>query len=863
MKIVKYVKPIFSSIMKKIYYFVTLLISIAVVSCATQKKTYIVANEDVIEAANDLASYLSKTYLNEFFISSDNKVEGAKNIILEVVSSEELENDEAYKVFSDGGQLFIQGKTPRAIVNGVYGLLKELGWSFNLSFEIPPTEAITFDFSELKIENAPLKEKRIIFNWHNFLSGCTAWDFEQWKQWIDNSAKIGFNTVMVHVYGNNPMQSFSLNGKEKELGYLTTSLKGRDWGAQHVNDVRLMQGGEIFADYEFGSQAAKVPEGERSIVATSLMKKVFKHAAKKSMDVCYAFDVDTWMANPQNIINTVTGEALLEIGGYNIVNPEHPEGKKYYKAQLKKLLSDYPEITMVAAWMRRPQKIPGKMSIWLMYGSLLLPKKWKEEYFEILKQYPELIDEPPYPGLFAISKIIRIYHEILNETRPDIELVLGSWFLDFPKQANPFMPDYCGFMPLDYECVFDKPEVLEELSEVGKTRNLYPLVCAQHDDHRYIGRPYKPQKQFNASLNKANANGYAVIHWMTHPFDLYFNNTENQVWKNSEDETLEKASTDFALSLMKSDDEHLVTYFDDWFSNAPMFGRETTDYFMPADEDYHLEGYNSALEVIERAEIRLKILEKVNPNALNEQGLKEYNYQVGMENFIISFFNNHHNIHKATLLLQVGKREEAMQFVQRLKPKESIKLYAETIAEFGATKGEEGTLLSLNLRWLPDYIDLRQRVGLEPIRINFQPTSHDPLAQGAGNNTFFIDKEKNFWSALGEKELNVKATTNRSLPLKKVTDSWIEISEETIIPIKTIRNFKLPASDFKISLIPAAESANCNIELRDDDKVISSVLLDDFSGAFVSSVKLNGNLSVKIKPVNGIVRLAGLIIEEK
>ena len=326
---------------------------------------------------------------------------------------------------------------------------------------------------------------------------------------------------------------------------------------------------------------------------------------------------------------------------------------------------------------------------------------------------------------------------------------------------------------------------------------------------------------------------------------------------------VEKTAKDFALSFLTSDDETLELYYQDWFTNAPMFGRETTDNFIRADEDYLLEGYSSSLEVVERAENRLKILKNVDQDALNEQGLKEYNYQVGMEKFIISFFNNHHNIHRAYGLLKDGKRKEAIQFAQKLKPEESIRLYAATITEYGATRGEEGILLSLNLRWLPDYIDMKQRAGMEPVKINFQPTSHDPLAQGAGNNTYFIDEERSIWSSLGEKELKIKAVTNGSLPLKKITDSWIEISEESILTIHTMRNFKLSAGDFEISLIPATGSAKCNIEFLDEGQVISSVLWDDFSSDFVSTLTVNGDLSVKISPVKGIVRLAGLIVEEK
>ena len=78
-----------------------------------------------------------------------------------------------------------------------------------------------------------------------------------------------------------------------------------------------------------------------------------------------------------------------------------------------------------------------------------------------------------------------------------------------------------------------------------------------------------------------------------------------------------------------------------------------------------------------------------------------------------------------------------------------------------------------------------------------------------------------------------------------------------------MRNFKLSAGDFEISLIPATGSANCNIEFLDEGQVISSVLWDDFSSDFVNTLTVNGDLSVKINPVHGVVRLAGLIVEEK
>jgi len=286
-----------------------------------------------------------------------------------------------------------------------------------------------------------------------------------------------------------------------------------------------------------------------------------------------------------------------------------------------------------------------------------------------------------------------------------------------------------------------------------------------------------------------------------------------------------------------------------------MFGRETSNDFIPPNKDYHLEGYSSALEVVEKAKKRLEILQKVNVKNLNKQGLKEFNYQLGMEEFVISFFENHNNIYRAFLLLSEGKTEEAIPFVQKMNPEESIKIYSKIISDFGATRGEEGVLLSLNLRWLPDYIDVRQREGMIPIRINFQPTSHDPLAQGAGRHTFFIDSDKNLWHSKGEKELGIPAATNGTLPLKGVGDSWIEITSSTDIPLKTMRNFNLSAGKYKLELIYTESNSTANIQVLEKGKVISS---SSENGILFTTV--GGDVRLKITPGKGKVALAGVIL---
>lgn len=856
--------------MKRNIVMLLLLMVIAIqIQAKPIEKVYVVLpnakNEVISNTAGTFVNYLKKTYKGEAFSITQKQIPGAKNIFLKLSQDSTLINNEAYRISGTGKQLLIEGKTPRALINGVFGFLKSIGWEFYMSFEIPPSNAKKLNFEGVNLNDAPLYDTRIIFNWHNFLSGCSGWDLKDWQSWISQSSKMGFNVMMVHTYGNNPIQQFKYKGQEKALGYLTTTMRGRDWGAQHVNDVRNLYGGNLFTEYEFGSVAAKVEEKDRNAAAVGLMKQVFKYAKSTGMEVCYAIDIDTWMSNPQNIINTLPQEALIKVGQYNIANPEHLEGLRYYQAQIDNVFENYPNIDRLVAWMREPTSNPISFSIWANMESKELPAKWKAEYSDIMTRYPELKDEKPYPGMFAISKLMSTYRSILNGRNPEMQLLLGSWDFDFAKKAAMFLPKEIGLIPLDFNYTLKTEKTQELLQKVGKDYKLYPVVWSQHDDHRYLGRPYITYDDFNTKLTKTNSLGYGIIHWMTHPHDLLFNSYNAQVWKNTANQSFEISIEKYASSMLKKADENLQTYFKEWFLKGPQFGRETSNNFLILSEEYHLGGYKSSLEVVESATNRLAILKKVNKASLNAQGLKEYNYQVGTEEFIVSFFNNHHRAHQAYLLLKEQKQTEALKFTEALDPEKSIELFGNTLKNYGATKGEEGVLISLNLRWLPDLIDLRQRTGLEAIKINLRPTYHDPLAQIPGTYTFFVEKDKTMWLSKGEKETSLKVFTDGTLPLKTIKNGWAEITKPSTLSLKTIRGSQLFAGTYEIQLIQN-QSAGAN---KFDLSIIEGTTEIGKLGASgagkpntVIFITTGTELKMIIKPLAGTVKLSGWIVKK-
>ena len=230
---------------------------------------------------------------------------------------------------------------------------------------LPAPKTNAFDFAGWQLANAPLARERLVFDWHNFLSGCSTWNFPDWQKWIAQSQKMGFNAIMVHAYGNNPMAEFSFDGVAKPVGYLSTTIKGRDWSTMHVTDVRRMFGGEVFDQPAFGAEAGLVPDDRRVAAAQSLMQQVFADAASHGMSVYFAVDVDTPSANPQELVRRLPESARFQASGATwtmtgsstnriwLANPDTAEGFAFYHAQVEGLLKTYPQITKLVGWFRR------------------------------------------------------------------------------------------------------------------------------------------------------------------------------------------------------------------------------------------------------------------------------------------------------------------------------------------------------------------------------------------------------------------------------------------------------------------------------------------------------------------------------
>lgn len=703
-------------------------------------------------AASELAEHLTKLYPRDQFELASLPPRQGKAILLggasRVLAIKAPSDPESFMVGHRGERGYIVGATPRAVLHGVYALLEKLGWGFYLSYDAAPApRQEPFSFAAWDLADKPVIRDRVIFQWHNFLSSASAWEYEDWQRWIDGASRMRFNTVMIHAYGNNPMFSFRYNGEEKPVGYLATTQRGRDWGTQHVNDVRRMVGGAIFQAAEFGGSAAMAPEEKRTEAAQLLTRKALDYAHSRGLHVAFALDTDTISANPQNIILTLPEPARFESGGFWLPNPDTPQGYAYYREQARQLLALYPAIDRFIVWFRHDR------TPWRNVKAEEFPPVWKRQFAAALGLHPAMKANKDAPSMFAIGRITAAFRRALVELgRKDIEIGCGTWHPDHLPAAHVFFEPEVKLYWLDWRTEFDRPAVQQLVHSIPKQRRMLPVVWAHHDDRTYIGRPYKPYGNF-ADLLEGTGTGFGIIHWTTRPLDLYFKSLSEQTWSATRNRPLPVTLRDIAArSFGESAAGAGAAYLEAWVKEGRMFGRETSDRFIDVPLD-------DAGEVIARCRARLQLLRAIDSAMLPPEGRERLAYFRDFEQFTAAFFESHAAYERALALHKGGDTNGARTAIGKASPLTVIEQYVRAASHGAMTRGEQALIVSLNLRWLPYIASLRQALGMEPARFKFAPTQHEPLAQGPGRNSFWIDSTGALWKAMGEKETGAPVAT--------------------------------------------------------------------------------------------------------
>ncbi len=217
-----------------------------------------------------------------------------------------LLGDEGYALhtIADAGKKMVAvvANTSIGCLYGVYGLLDdhyEVG--FYMGGDVLPQHKTAFYLPDPDEYKKPAMYIRGFLPWTNFPQSATVYSWEDWKFIIDQTAKMRMNFIQIHNYngqnGHNEMfHNFTVNGYTSRT-WMPTAKTGHRWACPgfEVKNFRF-GGGDLFADYDFGSDCALHNESlsnqEVFEKGTSLFKKVIAYAHKRGVKIALGIDID-------------------------------------------------------------------------------------------------------------------------------------------------------------------------------------------------------------------------------------------------------------------------------------------------------------------------------------------------------------------------------------------------------------------------------------------------------------------------------------------------------------------------------------------------------------------------------------------
>jgi len=858
---------------------VIILFSIFLFSCKESINVVTDPDPNTIElkAATELSSYLSEIYPSYKFPIATKQSKG-NNIILKTVENEANmpDNKEGYLIKTDGNNAYILSKGSTGLLYGAYAMLEKLGCGFYMSDEMLPDPKQTFDFSAWSLTDYPLMKERFVFNWHNFLSGCTGWDKQQWIEWIDRSQKMGYNTVMIHTYHNNPLHTYEFNGMKKEVGYITTSDKGNEWGNIPVNDVRRIPGGEIFSEAAFGSDMALVPEDKRVEVAQTGMAKIIAYAQQRGVSFNFGFDIDMPLTFLQKtMINGIPREDMfyIEKAKVWVPRPDKSEGQKFYSAQLKGLFASYPTLKDITFFTRG-------QTFFLNAELSELPQEWQAEFTSLTSQNTSLekLNKGRVLASYISSKLVIGYQQILKDMgKGDINLGFGSWSDKFVVSTAFFTPNNIRLMPIDWDIILGKPmiedkTILADFASTNCAKRVIPFLWAHHDDGEYVGRPYKPVDNLYSKLEEATSESFGVFHWMNRPLDLYFKGMIKQVWNSSKNQDFETTCTEMAKDYFGN--ESLKIYFKEWVTNAPIFGRATASNFFVRSMKECTFNTDTAIAGCKE---RINILNNSDTLSMNPKQRAYIRYFKTLEQFIIDFSQTQVHFLQAEQYINAGNIDSARIEMQLGDPRKSVKTFAQLSQIVQPERGEMTYAIQFAHKYIADYLSFEQRLRLKPFRIKINPLALDRLAQGEYQYHYYIDPQSDYWMCYDGQKLNanmikisnISGLSESAKSVEEVFEYGVKIDTATTIPVRPI----MEAAGIKNSgfVHKGRYALKLFIALQNEQAADFSVLVNGTStklkasdsGIISTEIEQteDGLLNLKFSLEKGEAYLCGLVLE--
>ena len=355
--------------------------------------------------------------------------------------------------------------------------------------------------------------------WHNFLSGPTAWDEEDYEQYLDRLQSLGLNYVAFHCYTGGAERYAPYVEPINRMDYrdvlpvatFDTSLTSR-WGYRPLAVSDFAFGTDSLFDLPqgaraFGARSALLAKGTQDHYdrAQALMRRVIEMAHGRGIQVGIGFEFGI---HPPEFASIVPSRSWIR--GAMLPDPTHPASIEILHNTLDNMLESYPDLDWIWLWLHEHTMYVGKAA-----GSGEFRKLMERDarFFQDAKNESDV-----FTGVWSLA-YIRAAQAYLARKAPQVRLAISGWGggSQLPgtlRGLNRALSKDIVFTCLSPNQGWDpQPPVLEEIS---KDRQVWAIPWLEGDRQLWHLQPRVSLLQEHVrQAAKQNLDGLLAIHWRT------------------------------------------------------------------------------------------------------------------------------------------------------------------------------------------------------------------------------------------------------------------------------------------------------------------------------------------------------------
>lgn len=368
---------------------------------------------------------------------------------------------------------------------------------------------------------------RGVLPWHNFLSGPSAWNLEDYRQYLDTCAKAGINFIGFHNY---------TGGGERYASYVEPMIKMRYRGllpAACFDNSLTARWGYLpmkVKDFAFGTgNAFKLPDGAAAFGADcsilskntashyaasqQLMVRVMAMAHERKMQFAMGFEFGVL---PPEFFSLQDGQSgFYWPGEANMIpNPAHPLAIQLLYAAIDDILETYKGIDWIWLWLNEHSFMgvdPARA---------LQDTAFRKLYNEQVHLFTEAgaDEKTKFIGVWSLQ-YMRLAKEYLQQKAPGVKLMLGGW--GGGNQLPLLLSGLNKGLPKDilFSCL--NPDLGKSvqpafLADIAKDRPVIAIPWLEGDHQLWHYQPRVQLMRDHVQLAaEQGMQGVIAIHWRT------------------------------------------------------------------------------------------------------------------------------------------------------------------------------------------------------------------------------------------------------------------------------------------------------------------------------------------------------------